>query len=198
MEYTPTFKELLDVINSASESNKANCTIGLFANEYMDAPEGENGGIREIDSLIFKKPVVAITSALEDNEIYYTVQFSFCSCNDSDYKQMWKFLCRHAERAKREADLLAADKKLDKVIALTLSILPDEYRGKYFVYVNMPFWEGISCTESAFDKSAVISLICNDESLMAMESDDDMVDQRSIEREVEQDLLAELETTNPV
>ena len=55
----------------------------------------------------------------------------------------------------------------------------------------MPFPETISRTENAFDGSAVVSFICEDKGFGMMTSDDDMIDRRSIEREVEQELDAE-------
>ena len=76
---------------------------------------------------------------------------------------------------------------------LSLSIIPDQYHGKHFAYINMPYWEMISCSENAFDKTAVISLICNDGSFAALSAEEDLVDRRSIEREVEKEILAELD-----
>lgn len=193
MKNIPTFKELLDCINKGSQNGKANCTLGVFANEYFDGVENEAEAFKEIDNLIIKKPIVEISSFIEDNEIYYNVRFCFRSYNDSDYKQLWKFICRHAEKAKREADQIEAGETISKVTMLSLSIIPDQYHGKHFAYINMPFWETITCSENAFDKSVVISLLCNDGSFAALSADDDLVDRRSVEREVEQELLAELE-----
>lgn len=182
----PNFKELLAHINSAADDGKANSVFGLFVSEYYDET------VKEVDSLSLKKPIINISSFIEENEVYYNVEFCFKSYEDADFKQMWKFICKYMDKARVERRLLEEDAKLEKISVLSISILPELYKGKYFVYVNMPLLDTISCTMNAFDKTATISMLCADESLDALESDDDMIDRRSIEREVEQEIASEM------
>lgn len=179
-----TFKEILNYVNH-EHNNKANCSIGLFVNVYSDE------GSQEIDQLIVKKPIVAISSFMEDNEVYYDIGFQFKSYNDADYKQLWKFICKYAEKAKNENRRMESGEVLEKVTILTMSILPDKYNGKYFVNVDVPYAETFVRSENAYDDTASISFVCNDENFQILRSDDDMIDPRSIEREAEQELLAE-------
>lgn len=183
----PTFKELLAHINSAADDLKANCSIGLFVSDYYDET------VKEVDSFVVKKPIINISSFLDENELFYTIQFCFKSYDDVDFKQMWKFICKYTEKAKSEREYLNSGKELEKISVLSISILPDMYKGKYSVYANMPLLETISCTTNAFDKSAVISVICTDEGFNALAADEDIIDRRSIEREVENEILAEKE-----
>ena len=192
MKKEPSFKELLAHINSAAENQKANCVFGLFVSEYYD----EN--VKELKNLTIKKPIINISSFIEENEVYYNVEFRFKSYNDADFKQMWKFICNYCETAQHERFLAGNGEKLDKVTLLSLSILPDLYKGKYYIYINMPLLETISCTTNAFDKTTVISILCTDESLNALVADEDVIDRRSIEREVEQGILAEQEAEGTI
>lgn len=187
MNKEPTFKELLKLINKGAEYGKPNCSIGLFISEYHDDK------VKEHDNFVVKKPVVNISTFLEDNELYYNVEFCFKSYEDVDYKQMWKYLCKYTDLMKRERESLEAGKELDKLLVLSVSILPEIYKGKYSIYINMPLLETISCSINAFDKSAVISFVCTEEGFGALKSDDDIIDRHSIEREAEQEILAEME-----
>ena len=193
MQTVPTFKELLDHINSAAKERKANCFVGFFVTEYKrtESPEAEVGPGNEVDSFHVKKPVIEISSFTMDNDLFYEVNFHFKSYNDSDYKQLWKFLCRYAEKVKRESEELEAGAQLDKAAILSISIVPEKFRGKYFVYINMPFIDMATCSENAYDKTAKISFICAEESLSGAIADDDVIDPRSIAREVDDELLAE-------
>lgn len=188
MEEQVTFKEILDYINSGVETAKANCSIGLFVSDYYEET------VKEIDNFIVKKPVVAISSFVEQNELYYNVSFRFKSYNDADYKQMWKFVCKFATKAKSESERLIAGESLEKVSVLSVSIVPEKYNGKYFAYINMPLYETLSCTEDAFSGTAEISFICEEKSFGLMYADDDVIDRRSVEQEAEQELAAELGT----
>lgn len=192
MDRTPTFNELLECINAGEEQGKANCAVGFFISEYAKGADETADVVRDIDNFIVKKPVVSISSFLEDNQIYYDVRFRFRSCHDADYKQMWKLICKFAEKARREAEFMSGGAVLDKVTALAVSIVPDVYKGKYFVFINMPFTELISRNENAFDGSAEICLICDEESLGGLMADDDVIDRRYIEAEVEAELMAEI------
>lgn len=191
MESTPTYKEIIDCINNPPDEGKANCSLGFFVREYFAESESEAEDSREVDSLYIKKPVVKISSFMEDQEVFHDIQFVFRSFNDSDYKQLWTFLCKFGEKTKRQGDLLAAGNTLNKAIALSASILPDQYSGKYYVHIAMPFTETISRTENAFDKSAVISFICPDVGFGAFVSDDDLVDRAQLNSEVLFELDAE-------
>lgn len=188
MNTEPTFKDLIAHINSAAEDFKANCSLGLFVSDYYDET------VKEVDNFVVKKPVVNISSFAEENEIYYNVSFCFKSYDDVDFKQMWKFICKYTDKARSERELLQDGKELEKLSVLSISILPDLYKGKYSVYINMPLYETMSCSINAYDKSAVISVICDEESFGALASDEDIIDRRSIEREVEQEILAEIES----
>lgn len=187
MSKEPTFKELLDYINGGADEAKANCSLGLFISDYYE----EN--VKEVDNFVVKKPIVNISSFVDENELFYNVSFYFKSYDDIDFKQMWKFICRYANKVRVERQQLDAGKELEKVSGLSVSIIPEIYQGKYFAYINIPFVETMSCTENAFDKTAVISFICNEESFGILSSDDDLIDRRSIEREVEQEILSEME-----
>lgn len=192
MDRTPTFNELLECINSGKDQRKANCSVGFFISEYSCGAEDSAQSGRDVDNFIVRKPIVSISSFLESNELFYDVRFQFRSFNDADYKQMWKLICRFAEKTKREAECLNAGEVLDKVTALAVSIVPEIYRGKYFLLVNMPFSELISRSENAFDGTAEISLICDEESLGALMADDDVIDRRYIEAEAEDEIIAEM------
>ena len=115
-----TFKELLDHINSGAEKNKSNCSIGLFLSDYYE------DSIKENKNLILKKPVVAISSFTEDNELYYSVSFYFKSFNDVDYKQFWRFICNFTEKAKAEERLQVSGETLEKMSVFSVSIVPDK------------------------------------------------------------------------
>lgn len=180
-----SFKELLEHINNEHTDGRANCSIGLFVVEHSDETQ------KEIENFIVKKPIVSISSFAENNEWYYNVGFYFKSYNDADYKQMWKFLCRFVDKTKNEALRIEDGEVLEKITVLSISIIPDKFKGKYFVNVHMPFAETISRSEDAYDGTANISLICSEESLQALLSDDDIIDPRSIELEVESELLSE-------
>lgn len=183
----PTFKELISHINSAAEQSKPNCSLGLFISEYFDE------AVKEIDNFVVKKPIVNISSFIEDNEVFYNVEFCFKSYNDVDFKQMWKFICKYIDKARAERELLENGSETEKISILSVTILPELYKGKYSIYINMPLLETVSCSINAYDKTAVISLICNEESFGVLASDDDIIDRRSIEREVEQEILSEIE-----
>lgn len=181
-----TFKDVLDCINKEHPIGKANCSIGLFLNEHYEETS------KEVDSFVVTKPVVSISTLTEDNEVYYNISFLFQSYNDADYKQMWKFVCNYAGKAKNETLRLENGETLDKMYVLSLSIIPEKYKGKYFVYIQMPYAETFSRSENAFDLSASISFICHDKSFQIMSADDDVIDPLSIEREVEQEILSEI------
>lgn len=181
-----SFKDLLDHINKERNGSKTNCSVGLFVNDYYEDTS------KEIENLIVKKPVVGISSFTEDNEVYYNINFQFKSYNDADYKQMWKFICKFVDKAKNESACLERGDTLEKIAGLTVTIVPEKYKGKYFVNIHLPYPETFSRTENAFDTSANISFICNDEGFQVLQSDDDVINPRSIEREVEQELLSEL------
>lgn len=193
MSGVPTFKELVDHINSSVVERKANCSVGFFVTEYKKTDDSEPDPGKEVDSFNVKKPAINISSFIHDNEIYFEVSFYFNSYNDSDYKQMWKFLCRHADKVKREAERAEAGDELDRASILSVSIVPEKFRGKYFVYINMPFIDTVSCTENAYDKSVKVSFFCPEEGLSGAVADDDIIDRRSIERQAERELLAEAE-----
>ena len=184
-----TFKDVLNYINHA-HNNKANCSIGLFVSDYFDE-DPQNP--QETDRFIVKKPIISISSFTEDNEIYYDIGFQFKSYNDADYKQFWKFICKYAEKAKSESDRIENGESLEKMAILTISVIPDEYHGKYFLNIDMPYAETFLRSENAYDGTASISLVCKDENFQILRSDDDMIDPRSIEREVEQELLTEID-----
>lgn len=186
MENVVTFKDVLDYINHA-HNNKANCSIGLFVSDYFD------GGSQETDQFMAKKPIVSISSFTEDNEVYYDINFQFKSFNDADYKQIWKFICKYAEKAKSESKRMDSGESLEKIAILTITLIPDKYNGKYFVNIDMPYAETFVRSENAYDGTASISWICKDENFQILSADDDMIDPRSIEHEAEQELLAELD-----
>ena len=184
-------KALLDCINEGMETDKVNCSIGLFMNDCYAEAENEEDAIKVYDSLMFKKPMISISSFIEDNELFYEVVFKFNSYEDADYKRMWNFLCQLSDKVKRERELFLAKRELEKMTSLSVSILPDQYDGKYFVFINMPLYETISTSVNAWDRSATISLICDEESLAGLIADDDLIDPQLIEREVEEELVAE-------
>lgn len=191
MNYTPDITDLLDEINGNFEERKANCEIGLFAVECLSNPENEAQAEREINSFFVKKPAVKIQSYADDNRLYYNVQFIFHSFEDSDYKQMKNFLCRYSQKALYEAQALQEGKHLDKITSLRMSILPEKYHGKYFLFLEAPYWEMISSTEYAFDKSCLISLVFDEQDVIGYVSDDDMIDRNSIEQEIEREIANE-------
>lgn len=186
MENEVAFKDVLNYINHA-HNNKANCSIGLFVSDYYEDKS------QETDQLIVKKPIISISSFTEDNEVYYDISFRFKSYNDADYKQIWKFICKYAERAKNESHRLEGGETLEKFAILSASIIPDQYNGKYFVNIDLPYAETFVRSENAYDGAASISFVCKDENFQIMRSDDDMIDPRSVEREAEQELMAETE-----
>ena len=188
MDKKPDFYELLDVINSGSKDMKANCEIGLFAVECFKDAKTEEEAEREINNFFVKKPIVDIRSFMDDNRIYYNLSFAFRSFDDSDYKQMKRFLCRYCEKAIVEAKMLEEKRDLEKITSLRISIIPEVYQGKYFMLMESPYWETISFNEYAFDKSATISFIFDEQDVFGYISDDDMIDRRSIEREVEKEI----------
>jgi len=186
MKNEVTFKDVLDLINHAQDNDRANCSIGLFVSDYFEETS------QETDQFIVKKPIVFISSFTEDNEVYYDINFRFKSYNDADYKQIWKFICKYAEKAKSESNRMENGESLEKIAILTMSILPDKYNGKYFVNIDMPYAETFERSENAYDGTASISFVCKDENFQILCSDDDVIDPRSIEREAEQELLAEM------
>lgn len=186
MKNEVTYKDILDYINHA-HNNRANCSIGLFVSDYFDETS------QETDRFIVKKPIISISSFTEDNEVYYDIGFHFKSYNDADYKQIWKFICKYVEKAKSESIRMEKGENLEKISILTISVMPDKYNGKYFVNIDMPYAETFVRSENAYDGTASISLVCKDENFQILCSDDDMIDPRSIEREAEQEILAELD-----
>ena len=192
MKQAPTFNELLDCINNPVDPGRANCSLGFFVMESFAESESNETTSKEIDSFFVKKPVVNISSFMEGNEIYREIRFLFRSLNDSDYKQLWKYLCRFSEIARREREQLEKGVVVEKATTLAISIVPDKYCGKHYAYVSMPYAETISCVENAFDRSAVISLICHDSGFGCLTADDDLIDRRYITLEVEQELQADM------
>ena len=191
MHKEPTFKELLDHINSSAENSKANCSLGLFVNEFSkDDVSWEDGKV--LESFAVKKPAIQISTEVDNNDLFYNVNFIFNSYNDADYKQLWAFITRYVDKARKQEARLSAGEELESVIALTISIIPEKYYGKYCVWINIPFIDMISRTEFAFEKSAVISFLCDESSLGAQRCDDDMVDRRSIEQEVAREMEAQM------
>lgn len=186
MKKEVTFKDILDHINHG-HNDRANCSIGLFVSDYSES------GSQETERFIVKKPIVAISSFAEDNEMYYEINFRFKSYNDADYKQIWKFICKYAEKAKGESNRMDSGESLEKISILTVSVVPDRYNGKYFVTIDAPFAETFERFENAYDGTASISFVCKDENFQILRSDDDMIDPRSIEREAEQEILAEMD-----
>lgn len=182
------FKEILENINSGLEENKPNCSIGLFVKDYYEETT------KDVAEFIVKKPMVKISSFVEDNELFYSISFHFKSFNDSDYKQLWKIICNFIEKSKREGERLTAGETLEKVSGLSVSVVPEKYNGKYFAYINMPYSETFSRRENAFDGTAEITFFCEEGSFGILSCDDDMIDRRSIEREAEQEIDAEIGT----
>lgn len=187
MSKEPNFNELMELINGGTDG-RANCSVGLFVGEA--APDDS---VNEKDNFIVKKPIVNISPFVEENKLYYSVEFLFKSYDDTDYKQMWKFLCRHVEDVKRARQVLESGRKLESFPVLSISVIPDEYNGKYFAFINMPYDETLTRTEDAYEKAASISIFCEAEDFSLLVSDDDIVDKRGIEREVESEIDAILE-----
>lgn len=180
----PNFQELLRIVNEGAEEDKRNCSLGLFVSEYLRDEEDVEKATNEVEELIVKKPVVAISRFIEDNEVFYNIELRFRSYDDADYKQVWALLARFADKAKREAMMLEADAPPEKLTVFSFTIVPDVYNGKYYFYVHMPFTEFIQRTENAFDKTATISFLCDEAGFQGLIADDEVVDPRSIEDEV--------------
>lgn len=188
MEHKPDFNELLDEINSGLEHMKANCEIGLFAVECFNGARNEAEAEQEINNFFVRKPVVSISSFIEENKIYYNLKFVFQSYDDTDYKQMKRFLSRYTEKAVVEARMLQEGKVLDKITSIRISIIPEAYNGKYFLTLEAPYWETISFSEYPYDKSAAVSFVFDEQDVIGYIADDDMINRVSIEREVELEL----------
>lgn len=191
MESMPTFEDLLNVINGGSEDMKANCQIGLFAVEYMKDAQTENDAEQEVNHCFLRKPVVLLEAFAEQNKLYYEARFVFRSCDDSDYKQMKNFICRYANTARAERRMLEDGRDLHKLTSLRMSIIPEKYHGKYYLTLDDPYWETVSFTELPFDQGATISFILAEDGVAGYIADDDVIDPRAIQREIDSEIEAE-------
>ena len=188
MEKEVTFRTILDHINKSMEDNRANCSIGFFITDnYVDRSV-------DVENIVVKKPLITISSFIEDNNLYYNINLRFKSLNDADYKQIWKFICRFVNKAKHEGQRLQAGEDLEKVSSLSVSIVPELYKGKYFALADMPFPEMFTRFENAYDGIAEISFVCEEANFGILSADDDIIDRRSIEQEVMEELEAEDES----
>lgn len=188
MERIPNFQELLDVINGASEDMRANCQIGSFAIEYMQDAQAEEDAEKEINNFFLRKPVVLIEAFADHNKLYFEVKFVFHSYDDSDYKQMKNFICRYTDKAMSERRAMEEGIQLSKLTSLRMSIIPEKYHGKYYLTLYDPYWETISFVEYPFDRSAAVTFVLEEEDVVGYIADDDVVDTRAIQREVDLEL----------
>lgn len=177
-------KQILDAIVGTNKEGKKKTTIGLVYEMW-----NEDGSDELNDQLIISKPIINVSRFTENNEIYYCFEFNFKSNRDEDYKKMWFFLDRFAR------DSFEVKEEDTKVPGLTMTIIPDEFKGEYFVLASIPLVELIEKTEHAGFKNASISMYFEESTVKFLQNDPDTYNasilQQEIIREYEQEQILE-------
>lgn len=167
-------RQIIDAIHGPGKDGKKKTAIGLVYEMW-----GEDGSEELNDRLIMSKPIVNVSRfPAENNDIFYCFEFEFRSNKDEDYKKLWLFLERFAK------DSFNVKEEDTKVPGLTISIVPDAFRGEYFVLASIPLVDLIEKIEHAGQKPASIRLYFEETNVQFLQNDPDTFNTRILQEEI--------------
>lgn len=185
MDMTP--EKLFEAVVGAEENGRCKNTIALVVEE--EAAEGEERKL--LDEFFVEKPVVQMFSFNDADDMeFFQIEFQYRSRRDADLKQHWDFLDRYVQRFHNTAETAPTP-------ILTVSLVPIRFRGKYSVLAQCALPDSINKIEYAGEDCCSIKMLFVKDDVLFLAHDDDLVDIRTLEAEVNREIDRELEQMYP-
>lgn len=168
-------KELIMAASGPDKDGRTKSAIGVFREIW-----GADGSVTPVEDMSMDKPVVNIFR----HGGYVQVDLKFGSKMDVDLRMLWSMLEKFCEAANSVED------EAESIPALTLSILPHQFEGEYYMLGVNPIFHTLQ-PDSPSEEPTVIRMIFDEQDFLFYEMDKDAA--ADMESEIKKELQVEQE-----